>query len=75
MQVNIDGFLRFADYFFDGLFADWAVSDHIHSSQESVESTKYQIQSVLGKLRKMETACDSALAVLNRRIEELTLQS
>ena len=22
MQVNIDGFLRFADYFFDGLFAD-----------------------------------------------------
>ena len=26
-QVNIDGFLRFADYVFDGIFADWAVLD------------------------------------------------
>lgn len=25
MQVNVDEFLRFADYFFDGLFADWSV--------------------------------------------------
>ena len=74
VQVNIDGFLRFADYFFDGLFTDWAVSDRIHSSQESVESTKNQIQSILGKLNKMDAACDNTLAALNRRIEELILQ-
>ena len=28
-QVNIDGFLRFADYVFDGIFADWAVLDRL----------------------------------------------
>lgn len=31
IQVSIDGFLRFADYFFDGLFADWAVLDKINN--------------------------------------------
>ena len=29
-QVNIDGFLRVADYVFDGIFADWAVLDRIN---------------------------------------------
>ena len=33
LQVSIDGFMRFADYFFDGLFADWAVLDKIEESQ------------------------------------------
>ena len=47
MQVNIDGFLRFADYFFDGLFADWAVGDKISQSMNSVSSTKSQIREPL----------------------------
>ena len=25
LQVTVDSFLKFADFFFDGLFADWAV--------------------------------------------------
>ena len=36
-QVNIDGFLRFADYVFDGIFADWAVLDRINQAQAQVE--------------------------------------
>ena len=35
-QVNVEGFLRFADYFFDGLIADWTVLSRIHKSRESV---------------------------------------
>ena len=53
LQVSVDGFLRFADYFFDGLFADWAVLDRIHQSQEQVRSTRDQIGSVLMKLEAM----------------------
>ena len=49
MQVNVDGFLRFADYFFDGLFADWAVLDKINQSQSQVQNTKSQIASVLSR--------------------------
>lgn len=53
MQVNVDGFLRFADYFFDGLFADWAVLDKINQSQSQVQNTKSQIASVLSRLDSM----------------------
>ncbi len=53
LQVNIDGFLRFADYFFDGLFADWAVMDKIGRAKEQVEQTKNQIEIVLSRLDAM----------------------
>lgn len=53
LQVSVDGFLRFADYFFDNLFTDWAVLDRIHRSQEQVRSTRDQIRSVLMKLETM----------------------
>ena len=34
MQVRIEGFLRFADYFFDDLFSAWAVLDRVGRSKE-----------------------------------------
>ena len=52
IQVTVEGALRFADYFFDGLFADWAVLDHIGHSQEQVERTKNQIEQVLSRLER-----------------------
>ena len=71
MQVNIDGFLRFADYFFDGLFADWAVGDKISESQSSVQRVKSQIQSALNKLNSMEDAAEKEIYSLKTKIEEL----
>ena len=59
MQVNIDGFLRFADYFFDGLFADWSVMNRISEAQGQVKDVKGQISSLLGKL---DRACASVKA-------------
>lgn len=53
MQVNIDGFLRFADYFFDGLFADWSVLNQISEAQRKVRDVKGQIGSLLSKLNSV----------------------
>lgn len=75
MQVNIDGFLRFADYFFDGLFADWAVGDKISQSQKSVSSTKGQINKMLGKLDELERGADTELASLKQQFEELIVHA
>ena len=71
MQVSIDGFLRFADYFFDGLFADWAVGDKISESQSSVQKVKGQIGSALRKLESMEENTNREIQSLNAKIEEL----
>lgn len=75
MQVNVDGFLRFADYFFDGLFADWAVGDKISQSMNSVSSTKSQISRTLDKLSSMEKAADNEIARLKLQLDDLIVSA
>ena len=75
MQVNVDGFLRFADYFFDGLFADWAVMDKISQSQSQVQSTKNQIDSVLARLNSMMSAAEREQAQTKSKLDALVLEA
>lgn len=71
MQVNVDGFLRFADYFFDGLFADWAVLDKISQSQSQVHQTKGQIENVLSRLNSMMSAAEREQTQLKNKLDAL----
>lgn len=71
LQVSIDGFLRFADYFFDGLLADWTVLDQIHQSQDQVQATRTQICSVLDHLRTMMADADREIAANQNEMETL----
>ena len=75
MQVNVDGFLRFADYFFDGLFVDWAVMDKISQSQSQVQSTRNQIESVLSRLDSMMNAVEQEQAQVKNRLDALVLSA
>ena len=75
MQVNVDGFLRFADYFFDGLFADWAVGDRISESQSSVMSVRYKIEQAMNKLTSMDHEADKQKAALKAKIEDLLVNA
>ena len=75
MQINIEGFLRFADYFFDGLFADWAVGDRIHESQTSVTNVRYRIESALNKLSQIERQGENQIQFLQEEIEALVMQA
>ena len=71
MQVNVDGFLRFADYFFDGLFADWAVLDKISQSKEQVQNTKQQIETVLFRLNSMQRSAEQEQAQIKEELDAL----
>lgn len=75
MHVNIDGFLRFADYFFDGLFADWAVGDKISQSISSVTSTRDQIGRTLDKLSDMEKTTDLEIVKLKQKLDDLIVNA
>ena len=75
MQVNVDGFLRFADYFFDGLFVDWAVMDKISQSQSQVQSIKNQIDSVLSRLNSMMSAAEREQAQTKSKLDALVLEA
>lgn len=50
IKVTIDDFLKFADYFWDGIFADWAVLDKISESKSKITSTRYEVMAVNSKL-------------------------
>ena len=68
-------FLRFADYFFDGLFADWAVGNRISQSHSSVAGTKHRITQTLEKLEKMQTAVEDEIRRLKAQLDELVVKA
>jgi len=51
LQVSIDGMLKFADFFFDGLLADATVLDRIKQSLRQVEQTREDILTILRQLQ------------------------
>lgn len=74
IHIQIDGFLRFADYFFDGIIADWVVLNRIYKSQEQVAETKKQIQSVLAKLNILNKENEGRIEELKRQREALIVR-
>lgn len=54
IDISINGFTKFADFFFDGLIADWAVQSNINKSLETVYKVKIEVESVVRKLEAME---------------------
>lgn len=54
IQAGSDGFLRFADYLFDGLFVDWLALDHINRSQECIRQTKAQVHQAMTQIFQMQ---------------------
>lgn len=60
-QVSIEGFLKFADYFFDNIFTDMAVMDKIQQSQSNVQGTKSQLEALLNRLNTMAQDTDSQI--------------
>lgn len=75
LHVSIDGFLRFADFFFDGLFADWAVMDQISKSQQQVQSTRGQIAQVLSRLEEMLHGAQAEQSAAQTELDALVLEA
>ena len=74
-QISVDGFLRFADFFFDGLFVDWAVLDRIHEAQQQVDQVRLQIQGIMENLRRMRAVNGQKAADRQRQLEEILLSA
>ena len=66
MTAEIDGFLRFADWFFDGLFTDWAVLSRIKDSQQQLYSVERDVEKVLDQLSQMRKDAQAKKAELER---------
>ncbi len=51
LNLNVGDFLTFADFFFDGLIADWLVQDRINETKNQVEDAIRQVEDIVRRLR------------------------
>ena len=51
LRMEVGGFLSFADFFFDGIIADYLMQTKIADARDEVENAIYQVQQVLNELR------------------------
>jgi len=71
IDIDIDGFTRFADIFFDGLIIDWVVQSRIHDSQDSVNEVRSQVSGVLNKLDRMQDDTKRQIRTLENELSAL----
>lgn len=50
LGFNTSDFLTFADYFFDGLVADWMMQDRINSAKEQVAEAIKRVSDILHRI-------------------------
>ncbi len=75
LQVGVDGFMRFADVFFDGLFVDWAVMNKISNSKSQVQDTKAQIERVLNHLHSLDREIQAELEGTRQKRQDLIINA
>lgn len=51
MRIEVGGFLCFADFFFDGLVADYLVQTKISKAREQVDDAVFMVEKILSDLR------------------------
>ena len=71
LQVSVDDFLRFADYFFDNIFTDWAVMDKISRAKMQVENTQSNISQVLHRLNHLLNETENRQRSIKEEIDQL----
>lgn len=60
-RIEVGGFLSVTDVWFDNVFADWAVRDHIRESESRVQETRRQVEALQEKLRSDMSAVEKEL--------------
>jgi hypothetical protein len=50
LNIEVGGFLSFADFFFDGVVADWLVQDRINDARRQVDDAIWRVQEIISRL-------------------------
>lgn len=75
ISVYIEGFLRFADWFFDGIFADYSVLQRIEESKEKICDVKQRLTAVKKHLQNKLNALNADVERTEAELEKLVLEA
>ncbi len=73
IKIEIDGFTKFADYFFDNIFTDWEVGGKIADGIAQVTDTMQSIKNVIEELEEMKNSNEEKMEELNKALEKIVL--
>ncbi len=71
INIHIDGFSKFADFFFDGFFADLNMQEMIGHSQDKVWNVKNQVVGVINGLNSLEVSDSKSIDELSAELNAL----
>ena len=60
-EFENNGFLRFADWFFDGFFVDWSVQSEINQAREQINQTYEAIKNLQNQLKQRFDSCEKQM--------------
>ena len=70
IQIEVDSFLRFADYFFDNIFTDWAVLDRIRHTQSQTHEVDGSVRTILSRLERDLEQCRRDRQVVQQELKD-----
>jgi peptidoglycan hydrolase CwlO-like protein len=73
LEIKIDDYLSFADYFFDGFFVDMMVQNKINESQAKVSSLNNDIETLKKYLKNMRLEAEAEKVRLGREMDQVIL--
>ncbi|CAG7643275.1 hypothetical protein ACFQI7_10515 [Paenibacillus allorhizosphaerae] len=71
IRIDISGFLKFSDYFFDGLVSDWIVQGKIKDTLLQVGKKRSEVRSITDQLETAKRKAEGELTLTKRQYEML----
>ncbi|KRE47459.1 hypothetical protein [Paenibacillus sp. Soil724D2] len=71
IDSHISGFLKFSDYFFDGLLTDWLVQGKIHETSKQVEDKSMEVNRICNELEQALSRSESSMEEAKRLYSSL----
>ena len=73
IQIEMDDFSEFADWFFDNIFTDWDIKDKIANSLSQADETRGQITATINLLKDMRDERMKKRIELEEDLEEVVV--
>ncbi len=73
IQIELDDFSEFADWFFDNIFTDWDIKDKIANSLTQADDTRSQVTTTINLLKDMRDERMKRRIELEEDLEEVVV--
>jgi len=75
IDINIDSFETFVDYFFDNLISDWIVQSKINESLDSVNNVRGRVEGIISSLKEKLNNIENDLGETEENIKLVVEQA